>query len=649
MKNVIIFLEFISMVLPRGLDPKYYAKDVGTNLSAFSEEAIENSTTQASDGYSFINNFLSSEKVIPETKDPIHEKSSDNLNPKHGELGNDQRTDLKVKEGVSLDRVGEDSSEPEDPRDYSVLFGRADHKGSQSNVQRDGRMENTSPNKMSSDAFMSTFLKTQSSSKSDQNSFPYQKIAKTVSPDKIKLQSQSIDLQEYNQGRQGNDNFVVGNLEDSSQRQRELTPLTPARDRQLLIPFTPVNLDFVEAKYQSLIQELPLLIDEAREVISQDIATKNMMGYTIAASFFIGAFLDTVGVTLLELGSFGELILELVTGKFWPGLYVLFWGYAFGYSGPWLFPTVFNGGDPNLKCSSADYFQLLNDHDLTLNIQSFTELSSGASVILVEKVSRDFNAKLSCIVNQRSNYKEAALAAQAFESMIFLTSLHGQLSDVPPLDQTTRDISLLDSELLNLWAEIVLITDQVYNEVASRKAHTAVVYVFIGFLNVIGTVGGLMMYGSIAETALTPLQPQPVPDTAQVFQDVLQWILSDGVDSHFIRSIGGTLFSLAPLSWGYGYWMTYFLFLESAEPGCGPLDRDDVYSKYIQLSSLRDLLDTGISIPAVKYFLEEWRREMSAGLYCLLSTDEGVILGDSINMFYNFALTRLDLTGLEEV
>ena len=62
-------------------------------------------------------------------------------------------------------------------------------------------------------------------------------------------------------------------------------------------------------------------------------------------------------------------------------------------------------------------------------------------------------------------------------------------------------------------------------------------------------------------------------------QDVLQWILSDGVDSHFIRSIGGTLFSFAPLSWGYGYWMTYFLFLESADPGCGPLDRDDVYSK----------------------------------------------------------------------
>ena len=48
---------------------------------------------------------------------------------------------------------------------------------------------------------------------------------------------------------------------------------------------------------------------------------------------------------------------------------------------------------------------------------------------------------------------------------------------------------------------------QVYNEVLSRKAHTAVVYVFIGFLNVMGMVGGLMFYGAIAEEELTPHLP----------------------------------------------------------------------------------------------------------------------------------------------
>ena len=59
---------------------------------------------------------------------------------------------------------------------------------------------------------------------------------------------------------------------------------------------------------------------------------------------------------------------------------------------------------------------------------------------------------------------------------------------------------------------------QVYNEVVSRRAHTAVVYVFLGFLNVIGTVGGLLLYGAVVKEELNPLQPQPVGDTTQHIQ-----------------------------------------------------------------------------------------------------------------------------------
>ena len=84
-------------------------------------------------------------------------------------------------------------------------------------------------------------------------------------------------------------------------------------------------------------------------------------------------------------------------------------------------------------------------------------------------------------------------------------------------------------------------------------------------------------------------------------------------------------------------------------------------SRYIQLGSLGDLLDTGVSIAAanyflevrmmmimmimINYFLEEWRRDMRAGLSCLLSAEEGGILADTINMYYNLAVARLDFTG----
>ena len=36
----------------------------------------------------------------------------------------------------------------------------------------------------------------------------------------------------------------------------------------------------------------------------------------------------------------------------------------------------------------------------------------------------------------------------------------------------------------------------------SRRAHTAVVYVFLGFLNVIGTIGGLLLYGAVVNEEL---------------------------------------------------------------------------------------------------------------------------------------------------
>ena len=64
----------------------------------------------------------------------------------------------------------------------------------------------------------------------------------------------------------------------------------------------------------------------------------------------------------------------------------------------------------------------------------------------------------------------------------------------------------------------------------------------------------------------------------------------------------------------------------------------------MQLSSIGDLLSGGISVPVIRYFLEEWRTEMLSGLQCLLNTEEGGKVLDTIDMFYQLALTRLKFT-----
>ena len=254
-------------------------------------------------------------------------------------------------------------------------------------------------------------------------------------------------------GRDSNDKFLFS--------KGNQVVLTPAQDRQLLIPFNPVDRAFVEAKYQSIITDLPSVIDNARSVIIRDKAIKNMLGYTIAGSYILGAFLDTVGVALLEKSGFGPALVGIVTDKADAGLIWYLWWYAFGYGGPWYFPNIFSGGDPNLQCSSEEFFQLISDHGLTLNIQSFTAAAPGAAAVLRERLVRDFNSRLGCIVHKRGDYKEAAAVSQLFEMMLFLTDLHVQL-DTGPLPRIgAADISTLDAELMNIWAEIIVLTDQV--------------------------------------------------------------------------------------------------------------------------------------------------------------------------------------------
>ena len=69
------------------------------------------------------------------------------------------------------------------------------------------------------------------------------------------------------------------------------------------------------------------------------------------------------------------------------------------------------------------------------------------------------------------------------------------------------------------------------------------------------------------------------------------------------------------------------------------------YLRYQRLRSLEVLLSTGQVKPAmVKYFVAEWRRELGVALHCLLNTEEGLRLGDTMDMFVNLANSRLDLT-----
>ena len=452
MKTLIILVQVLCVVNPRGLDPKHLSDKNIPKVKEDDGEGVIKKTLEGPvkptfvDEFTFIRSFLSSNPHdMPPTLLDDGSVLEEIDNEDHG--GN---------------RRNEESSSNLEHIDMSRSYGRGvraheRNDGPQRHPLHSANVKNISIG-IDVDAFMSAFL-----SKHAKEEKPH------VLQDLNQTSSEETDHKKDIHDADGIDDWTVRNAStygrDSNDKflfsKGNQVVLTPAQDRQLLIPFNPVDRAFVEAKYQSIITDLPSVIDNARSVIIRDKAIKNMLGYTIAGSYILGAFLDTVGVALLEKSGFGPALVGIVTDKADAGLIWYLWWYAFGYGGPWYFPNIFSGGDPNLQCSSEEFFQLISDHGLTLNIQSFTAAAPGAAAVLRERLARDFNSRLGCIVHKRGDYKEAAAVSQLFEMMLFLTDLHVQL-DTGPLPRIgAADISTLDAELMNIWAEIIVLTDQV--------------------------------------------------------------------------------------------------------------------------------------------------------------------------------------------
>jgi len=412
---------------------------------------------------------------------------------------------------------------------------------------------------------------------------------------------------------------------------------TPAQDRQLAtitMSLDDLSVVNIEDNFQQIVMSLPNIIDKSRAAIVEGIATTNMVGYTVGFSYFLGAFLDTIGDFLVE----ERFLSELITDQALWFLMGWLWFYAAGFAGPWLFPSTFGAGNPNLVCSSVDFFAMLAESDLNLNINSITSRSQGEMAILSQRLRTDFNSRLGCIVHKKGKYKEAEQVHNVFERMLSLISLHHHLTGPDPGQE---DIAVLDQELRQLWDRIPVLVEEVHEAVTISRANTAKVYFFVGLLNLGGLISGALLQATPIDITGTP----PVAAAPGAFFGNVANITTGGQFSNEFYVGEGLLVAGQIFGWGYGYTMTYFLFMQDADPGCGLLDLDNVYSRYQRLSSIEVLLSTGQVKPAtVKYFVAEWRRELGVALHCLLSTEEGVRLGDTLDMFVNLANSRLDLT-----
>ena len=240
-------------------------------------------------------------------------------------------------------------------------------------------------------------------------------------------------------------------------------PLT-SQDRKH-IPLHRVDKEFIEAKYETVIKSLPGTIDRARDVMIRDTAVRNMFGYSIALSFFIGAALETAGWVLMKFRSLQEAFLQTVSSLEFFGYQWYMWWYGAGDAGPWYFPDAFGtGGDPNLKCSGDNFNRLVKKYSLDAGVASISKMRPVERFVLLERLERDLNDDLGCVLypsHPERIFKEQEEVILQVQELLGLLRFHQSLLEEPEEETNEEEVSLLDQELSTSWKDLSSVVEEV--------------------------------------------------------------------------------------------------------------------------------------------------------------------------------------------
>ena len=240
-------------------------------------------------------------------------------------------------------------------------------------------------------------------------------------------------------------------------------PLTSQQRRHS--PFHQVDASFIEAKYETMITELPEKIGRVRNGIIEDTAVRNMFGYSIALSYWIGATLESAGWLLMKFKSLQGAVLQTFSNLEYFGVQWYMWWYGAGDAGPWYFPDSFGtGGDPYLKCSSEDFIRLVRKYNLDAGVAKISRMRKIENFVLLERLEKDLSEDLGCILHP--SYPERVLKEHEavnlqIQDLTGLIRFHRGLLEESEEDTTDEELGLLDQEISSTWEEMSVVIEEV--------------------------------------------------------------------------------------------------------------------------------------------------------------------------------------------
>lgn len=408
-------------------------------------------------------------------------------------------------------------------------------------------------------------------------------------------------------------------------------------------------------RFNELMLELPALADTAVQKITESIAKKNMVDYTIASAFIFAATADTLSeFILLErniLEMFTELEAILINGYLW--------AYAIGFAGPFAIGLE----NPVQDCGSKDVLRLLADFEMEPS--SISNMTNTQIFLFTNRFRSAAETRLFCIVSKTDRFVEAAVVSSVVDEHIDIVQLLQSFGTSPPstpgtipedkLADLRIDLDDLDQELRKVWDGLEAQVLESYNFAYASRVSQNIIKVAIGIPNILGMVFGIL---GVLET----MDAEELP----AFADVPGVIVGAGTDvltegratnEFFIAEF---LNILGHQGWGYGYYAPYFLAIIDPDPGCGINQFHDVIRSYREFSNFTETFGTADEIASgrriltldvvpkfVAYRLKRFTRELKLALHCLLSRREETANQLLLNIEYwlTTALYRIEITS----
>ena len=188
------------------------------------------------------------------------------------------------------------------------------------------------------------------------------------------------------------------------------------------------------------------------------------------------------------------------------------------------------------------------------------------------------------------------------------------------------------------------------------RAHRNILYFLGAFFTMLGQLGATMFILSLMNTEdFSDISTEDHDNKKRRAVKMMQELLKNGTATNELK-LGEIFGLLGVTASGYSYNMQFLFLVEEVELTCGIHQFEIVGSLFPNLARPAEIIgaagEKSVSSNLCDHcagselkgrrMVAAWRREMRNSLHCLVTTEEGTLLADTIEMYAVLANRRLD-------